>query len=250
MYFSTRFAGLSQRFGGVFTGILELAQELLGASFDGINDYLLRSGDLTGNVDGKLGIIAIRIRMNGGDGVQQRIYSSLSSIVYIERASTNKLIIVAKNAGATNIFNLRNSNTITADGLYHNILISWDMAGIPYLYIDDVNVTDSILHTNDTIDYTTANHAIGSTTSGTLKTNADINFLYMNFAESLDLSIETNRRKFFTSSGGVVDLGSDGSTPTGTIPITYFEGDYSQWHINKGSGGGYTVTGALSRPAL
>ena len=43
-----------------------------GVNFDGSNDYLTRGADLTGNADGKKGIIYFRFLLNGGDGERQR----------------------------------------------------------------------------------------------------------------------------------------------------------------------------------
>lgn len=223
---------------------------IFGASFDGTNDYLTRGSDLLFNNNGKKGIIATQIRFNGGDGVQQRIYSNSGSVVYFEKAAGNKLVVAAKNAGGTNILNLQGNQTIIADGSYYNILISWDMAGNAYFYIDDIDVANSLLHTDDTIDYTAVNHAICSTTAGTLKANLDVNFLYANFFHTIDFSIESNRRKFFDSNGNpALDPLGDGSIAGLAIdPIIYLAGDYSKFELNKGLGGGFTVTGALSRP--
>ena len=58
--------------------------------------------------------------------------------------------------------------------------------------------------------------------------------------------MEANRRKFIDVDGKPVDLGSDGSTPTGTVPLMFFSGPTDDWHINKGSVGGFTETGAFT----
>jgi len=67
----------------------------------------------------------------------------------------------------------------------------------------------------------------------------------------LDLDTVSNRRLFNDGSGGgaggkPVNLGSDGSTPTGNQPIIYLNGDETNFQINAGSGGNLTVTGALT----
>jgi len=64
--------------------------------------------------------------------------------------------------------------------------------------------------------------------------------------EFVDLSIEANRRKFIDAIGKPVDLGVDGSTPTGTAPLIFLSGTTIDWHTNKGSGGGFTEVGALT----
>lgn len=249
MYFSTRFAGLSQRFSGVFTGLLELALELIGATFDGVNDYLTLTGDLTGNADSKLGIFAARVRFNGGDGTKLYLTDTNGGRFRVYKDTTNRITLFGKNSAATTILNANAPAALTADGDYHTILMSWDMAGTVHSYIDDVSSLAIGTQVNDAIDYTDATaHKVGSDATANNKLNADITALYENYAENIDLSVEANRRKFFNADGTVADWGADGSTPTGSQPIIMFEGDYSQWHTNKGSGGGYTVVGALERP--
>lgn len=103
--------------------------------------------------------------------------------------------------------------------------------------VSDLSVTTE---TNDTIDYTFGDTAIGirvhnlsSPWDGCL---GEVYFTN----EFLDLDVAENRAKFI--SGGLpVDLGSDGSTPTGTQPILYFSGDLSSFPTNLGSGGSFTV---------
>jgi len=40
------------------------------------------------------------------------------------------------------------------------------------------------------------------------------------------------------------DLGSNGSTPTGTQPLIYFNGDAASAGTNAGSGGNFTINGS------
>ena len=64
--------------------------------------------------------------------------------------------------------------------------------------------------------------------------------------EYLDLSIEANRLKFRSAAGKPVDLGTDGSTPTGTAPFMYMRNPYDSFDTNNGSGGGwFSLTGTL-----
>ena len=64
----------------------------------------------------------------------------------------------------------------------------------------------------------------------------------------IDLTVLSNRQKFYNS--GPVDLGSDGTTPTGTTPMNYFSGPFWQFPKNRGDGnpvkqvygGGFTPT--------
>ena len=66
----------------------------------------------------------------------------------------------------------------------------------------------------------------------------------------VDFSIESNRRKFIDSEGKPVDLGADGSTPTGSSPLIYLslrEGEGAeQFAVNRGTGIDFTVRGSVS----
>lgn len=66
--------------------------------------------------------------------------------------------------------------------------------------------------------------------------------VYLRLGQTLDLSVTANLDKFLPTT----DKGADGSTPTGSIPQLYLSGSTATWHTNKGSGGGLTLTGALT----
>jgi hypothetical protein len=60
-----------------------------------------------------------------------------------------------------------------------------------------------------------------------------------------DIATST-RRKLIDASGKPVDLGSDGSIPTGTAPSVFLSGNASSFSTNKGTGGAFTTTGTLT----
>ncbi|AMX93626.1 MULTISPECIES: hypothetical protein [Mesorhizobium] len=61
----------------------------------------------------------------------------------------------------------------------------------------------------------------------------------------VDFSDSEVRAKFM-SAGKPVDLGADGSTPTGTAPAVFLSGDAATFGTNKGTGGVLTPTGTLT----
>lgn len=222
---------------------------ILGAHFDGTNDALLRGGGLTGQVDSKLGIIACRVRF-GNLGSIVNIFNRDTSAFALYKLDTDKVAVYGKN-GAAIVLRIDSTTTVASD-IYYNVLIGFDMASqaASFLYLDDANSSDYVTFTNSAITNAAATEwSIGSATNLTGKIDADITFLYVATGETLDFSVEANRRKFFTASGEIANLGADGSVPTGTAPIIYLEGRYNQWERNKGSGEGLTVTGELTEPA-
>ncbi len=118
-----------------------------------------------------------------------------------------------------------------------------------HCYINDVSSYTDIAYIDDIIDLDTEGlWRIGASTSGAAsgKLDGDIADLRIDFGTYIDLSVEANRRKFISSSGRPVDLGSDGSVPTGSAPDIFLSGDTATWHTNDGVGGGFTENGALT----
>ena len=61
----------------------------------------------------------------------------------------------------------------------------------------------------------------------------------------LDITTESNRRKFIDENGFPVDLGATGQLPLGADPLCFFSGATPAWQTNKGDGGGFTENGTL-----
>lgn len=219
-----------------------------GVNFDGSNDYLTRGADLTGNADGKKGIIYFRFLLNGGNGSRQRFFRSDGPRFEIERRTGNTFRVLGKDTGGSIKFRADTVATYTADSTWHSFLASWDMAsaGSASIYVDDTLDYNELTFLDANLDYTTTDHGLGADAAGGSKINACLADFYFNMAEYLDFSVTANRRKFTDASDKPVDLGSDGSIPTGTAPIIFFSGVTSTWHTNKGSGGGFTENGALT----
>ena len=220
--------------------------------FDGSNDYMNRGADLTGNADSKVGIISLWIKFNGNDGVASTIFENTSDYCRLAQLATNKIEMTAANSVGAAILTVTSTGTYVASATWHHIAASWNLATpVAHLYIDGANVeAGGSTETDDTIDYTRADHSVGALVGGTQKTHADVAELYINYAEFLDISVAANLEKLRSAAGKPVDLGADGSTPTGTQPIVYFSvrpGDAATvFATNKGSGGNFTITGALA----
>lgn len=229
------------------------AQNVRAVSFDGANDYLTRGAGYTGAADSKKGTVSFWIKLNSsGNGVRQKILGCSDNDAYIERQSDNtfRLRMEATSGGAS--VDAETSGTYTdADG-WLNLLASWDAElSLCHLYIndtDDLAASPSFNNTN--IDYTHAEETVGALDGGGRELDADLAEVYFNIAEYIDLSVESNRRKFITTEGKPSNLGSDGSTPTGTAPILYLSlaaaAAVNTFATNKGAGGGMSITGTLT----
>jgi len=164
----------------------------------------------------------------------------------------NKFHIDGRQAVTNSYKSVLKSNMAMPDGKWYHVIFSLDTTNraLDQLYINDVNVTDS---TSDTLTAFGGGDemSIGAfaPTIGTIKYYGDIADLWIDFDNKIDFSVEANRRAFISASGKAVYLGSDGSLPTGSAPEVFLTGDTDNWHINKGTGGGFNENGALTDAA-
>jgi len=221
-------------------------------TFDGA-DRLARGAALTGVVAGKAGMFSGWVKFAAGGSSQQFIVGrSISSGLRVERSSSGRITVDGRNSGESAILQIRTNTTgfITSTA-WHHILASWDLAtGRAQLYIDGVTDVDGAFTVtiNDTIAYNTPDYGVGASTLATNFLIGDMADPYLNTVTSLDLSVLANRQKF-NIADTPVDLGADGSTPTGSAPAVFLSGAVASWHTNKGAGGGFTLTGALAAGA-
>ena len=143
--------------------------------------------------------------------------------------------------------------------MWHQLLASWNIANgntDNRMYVDDSTADNDLnLASDGTIDYDTANGtgdwAIGGGifNEGSLyqKLNGEIGPVWFD-TTWIDFNVEANRRKFINADGTPADLGSDGSTPTGSQPKIFMNGDATYWNAgtNGGTGGAFTMTGSVT----
>lgn len=220
--------------------------------FDGANDFMARGADLTGNADGKKGTVSFWVKFGDDSELFDIIWTGNSAGaaagIYVYREAQRRMFVDAYNAAGVRILGIKTSLAFTfsvADNWKH-FVASWDLAtGTGQIYVNGNPALEaSPTLTDDTIDYTQSNHGMGAFLhNGASKVTACISDFYLNLAEHVDLS--ANLAKFFIN-GNPVDLGADGSTPTGTAPIVFLKNAFGTWQNNLGSGGNFTVTGTLT----
>ena len=227
------------------------------ADFDASNDYMTRGADLTGSADGKQGTFSCWLRLDGGNGSALWIFDSTTTVggstyrFKVNRLSTNVFSVVARNSAGTEILDLSTAATYTSGATWLHLLAAWDLAtpGARFIYINDAADLTVNTFTDDTIDYTVADWGIGALPNAFGKFNGCMAELWFT-PTYIDISVEANRRKFINSDGKPVNLGSDGSTPTGTAALVYQHLDDGEaaanFATNRGSGGAFTITGSLA----
>ena len=216
-----------------------------GSRFDGTNDQLTRSSDFSGNADSKLWTGSFWFYKENTD--TERVISSTNGR-YIVSYNGDRIRIQGFNSAGTSILNIATSADESLPNGWHHVMWSVDMANASnrHLYLDNASDLDSISdYTDDLIDFTEVSHSVGATPVGTGRWTGCFAEIWSGFGQYLDLSQASNRAKFYTADGTAADLGSDGSTPTGTSPTIYLANPYTSFETNLGSGGDYVVTGAL-----
>lgn len=214
------------------------------ADFDG-STYLTRGADLTGVAGSKQGTISVFFDP-ATDAATKVFYMSGDQHFRFAQVTNDKLQIRGFNSSTTEILQLNSSSAFTVGGGPYHILASWDLATTTsHLYVNDVDELVETIITNDTIDHSATEHYIGRNTTAVQFMDGNLGQFYINEAEYVDLSVAANRRKFSTANSLPVDMGSDGSTPTGTAPIMFFNNPIASWQTNLGGGGGFTENGAL-----
>lgn len=231
--------------GSAYSGINPYAYD-----YDGTNDYATRGANLTGAADGKQGTFSFWFRVDGGAGTRRTIFSTWmgTAFVQFELNTSNKFVVFGDTGGATQL-SLITAGTFAADGAtWHHAMVSYDLAtpGARHVYIDGVSDLVQLVFNNATLDYTTGNAAVGALpTDGSLKWNGALSEIYghMGVSAYIDLSVEANRRKFITAQGKPAFLGTNGEIPLGVQPLLY--APTGNPVTNAGSGGNFTLTGAL-----
>lgn len=235
-----------------------LASGIIGGLYSpgGINSdgtgLLTTASDLSGIADGKQGTVSFWIRTEAAQDGVLAILTQIGASAADQRFRINKttgeaLSIVGAKSGGGGAITLNSSTTPFSDHAWHHVLASWDTssAAACLMYIDDVDVTNLASRTDAAIDYTRGEVSIGGNYDGSFKLTGDLAEFWFDDA-AIDISNESNRRKFTTSAGLPERLGSDGSKPTGTAPLVYLKGPAANWGTNAGSGGNFTVTGTFT----
>lgn len=226
--------------------------------FDGSNDWMSRSG-ITGLSDSKtvtLSFWANRDSTGGTQNLFQLVLFSgtISRFFTVDLNSSGNLVLNGQAAGVGTVLQATSNSALTAGSWVH-VLISFDLA----------NSSNRAVYLNGSADstnwatYSNTSMSLGSINSARIGSRPDNepSFIYNGglsefwFDTSyLDLSVESNRRKFIDASNKPVNLGSNGQTPTGSSPLIYQRvvpgQNANAFLTNRGTGGDWTQNGTLT----
>ena len=214
-----------------------------GVSFDGTNDYLSRSSDLSGNTDGKTFTFSAWVyKPNAG----LYLYTTSNGTVFgmsIEVGSNERVSINLKDSSGSVILGTYNtlSANATPNNTWFHLLISLDTATQTFtVYLNDTALTGwttTWVSTAD-INFTGTDHDIAQYMTGSVKSKCRLAHVFLDYTYR-DLSTESNRRLFIDSDGKPSD--TIPSNPILYLPMT----DAATAGSNSGTGGDFTVNGVL-----
>lgn len=214
--------------------------------------YLTRGANLTGASDTKSFVSSFWINpLDAATGSAQSIWEHESGGNPYTRIQVNQVGLIAVavyNTSGSLIQSLVSSGTLS-DGQWAHVLVAFDAAATTYrCYIDDANDSSADAVSNTTQDWTVGNFAIAAASS--LRYTGDIADLMVWQGAYLDLSVEANRRMFISASGKPVNPDAPGGAiATLGTPIVRLSTAEPNWHVNAGSGGGFTENGTLTAAA-
>jgi len=215
--------------------------------FDGTNDYLSRSSDMTGAVDGKTFTFSAWVYIAGTSG-DQRIYHSNDTgsgwprfAVYVNGESVT---FVSYPTDGTSRLNISSATNSLSRNTWYNILASVDMASQANskIYINDANSTLVVsVFTNTDLAFANNQHYVGAESSSAGKFDGRLSNVFLDYTYR-DLSVTNNRRLFITEDGKPAD-GQAALNPIMYMPLD----DPEDIGYNAGTGGDFTVNGVMAR---
>ena len=221
-----------------------------GVSFDGTNDRFRTNAFSVS--DGKVGTFSCWFWFRGGDaGFQDFVLVSTGGTTRftVQKNTSNQIVLFGRTAAGVTILNVSTTSTFTSAMTgWNHLCVTWDMANtVRQIYVNGVAQGLTVTtFTNDTIDYTTPEFTVGADYGGTGQfVNGYVAQMFLDLSNATDFSVSANLAKFFSPNRTPVDLGYDGSRPTGTVPSLFLNGGPTEFGTNKGSGGALTAFGAL-----
>jgi hypothetical protein len=237
---------------GFIPAIARPRYRAFGVNFDGTNDNLNRGGGLTGAADATSFTFSGWMRA-GADGASKVIIAApgvagTAGRLLIQTRVANSFRVAASNSSGTTILDYESAaNGVTVAAGWVHCLTSARLSSTSerWIYLNDVSSIGAVTtYTNTTIDFTLLDWIIGLAGDNSARMNGDLADVMFWPGVYTDFSVTANRRLFIDAIKKPVNP-AVAIAALGT-PIIQLSGPTSGWATNKGSGGGFTMTGALT----
>lgn len=203
----------------------------------------------TGATDGANGTISFWFKKNA-NGVKQIIYQDSSIVFRVEFETDDKLSFLLRTAALGTLWQWETTDGWT-DTDWHHVYAAWELDGTPVgeVYIDAVEYTVANGKLQGTFTEPTTGSVgfsvptsigVGNNSAAGSRMNGCLAEVYINDDEYLAASAGVPAFRGPVS-GKPINIGADGSTPTGTAPLVYLQGDAATWQVNSGTGGNLTL---------
>lgn len=223
-----------------------------GVMFDGTNDHLLTS-TFTPLGQSPHFMFRVSLLVNGGEGTNRVIFSDVNSKIVFEHDESDQLQFYCFDQSGENYLLFSSGNQYFTTGQWITVCCSVDTNREgPKLAHFTVNGVDDLGYVADfsgafDIDQSAISWNIGSINYDQMLYRGGMAGLWIGLGQYLNVSDKYERLKFIEGNGKPkVDLGPDGSAPTGLAPEIYLNNEYASFEINKGTEGDLTVYGALT----
>lgn len=210
----------------------------------GSTDILLKSSNLTGITSSKVGLLSYWAFTvpEAAEPVKYNLVATATSTIRFFSYWNGRIFLYGYNSSGDIIVQCFTNPDGSLLGRWYHVLASWDTStSTVHFYINGSTalVNTAAVLADDTIDFSNITEWECDIDNGRL---AELYFT----TEYLDLSVESNRRKFLTADNSPANLGYNGSIPTGTSPILYLSQRVglpnTDFVSNKGSGGNFTIS--------
>lgn len=201
---------------------------------------------LTGIADNKTGTISFWVKFDGGDGANQVIFGAADTavtriVIKVQRTAANMINVSALDTAGSFALQVSSTNTVTVASGWTHVFASWNLAnGSQHCMLINGTSSESVSTYNDVnISWATGTplYAVGSYRPDPNNLNGKLCEVWFN--NSYVAASEISK---FYSGGKPVNLGADGSTPTGSQPLLYLKNPYDTFANNAGSGGNFPST--------
>lgn len=227
------------------------------ADFDGTNDYLTRGGLFTGAANSKLVTFVIWFKVDIQQDGDYLFNVDAAFGIQTNNTGVGTFQIQAATTGVVINLAAVSASASYSSTTWNCIMFSCDMADSAkrHWYSGDTNIANLwTTYSNSVIQFAGATNAsVGALSDSTAKFDGGIAEWWFAPGVYIDLSVQANRRLFYSPTGKPVFLGGTGEVPTGTAPIAYLhtrDGEApANFAINRGTGGNLTVNGTLTNYA-
>ncbi len=224
--------------------------------FDGSTTGMEKSDNFVGLGEVKQVTGSFWIKFEGGDGVSQEIFligTGASARFEITRLTTNKIRIFGRTSVPATTLNIETTSTVTADGNWHHVLFSIDLANTTSdIYLDGSSDQTVTTRLNNFMDTDFGQSYFGQT-DVSQSLNAQVADFWIYFGQYFDLSVAANRLKWRTAGGRSAYLGVRGELPVGSNPHIFLSNNAGTFNFNvskdtagQSAGDFQTVNGTLS----